>query len=171
MKKTVIILLLTIGLIGINKVSAQMGTAQTITWDVEVETDVKASKGNVWSYLNHVEKLKSLSNGYVKSIKEIDEEIVVSRDIVFSNGKQRSETITQTNVVEKFMVIKFKEKSLPKGVKKGTVGVFTKAIDDENTNIKWFARIEGKKSAKKALLVQLKTEFESYAKGFGNIKG
>ena len=171
MKKITIALFLILGLIGGKKVWAQMAGAQKVTWDVEIRVDVKAAKGDVWRFINDNEKLQYYSNGYVKSVKTIDEELVVSRDIVFSNGKKRSETIVQTDYVNKFMVIKINKASLPKGIKNAEIAIFTKEIDDENSNIQWLAKIEGNKSKKKILIKQLKAEFESYAKGFGNIKG
>lgn len=156
-------------LIVANSVEAQMAAAKTIVWDVQIDVDVNASKGEVWRMLNDNEKLQNHSGGYVKSIKTIDQELVVSKEIVFANGKSRSETIVQTDVVNKFMVIKIDSASLPKGIKTAEIAIFTKAIDDARTNILWVAKIEGKRSKKKLLMNTLKTEFESYAKGFGNI--
>ena len=170
MKKITVLLCLVIGLIGAKRGEAQMAAAKTIVWDVKINVDVKASKGDVWRLLNDNEKLQHLSNGYVRSVKTIDQELVVSREIVFTNGKKRSETIVQTDVVNKFMVIKINKASLPKGIKNAEIAIFTKDIDEENTNILWVAKIEGKKSQKQMLIDQLKAEFESYAKGFSSVK-
>jgi carbon monoxide dehydrogenase subunit G len=170
MKKTVILLSFVIGLIATKNVEAQMAAAGKIVWDVEINVDVKTSKGAVWRLINDNEQLQKHSNGYVKSVKTIDEELVVSKEIIFANGKKRTETIAQTDYVNKFMVIQINKSSLPKGIKNAEIAIFTKDIDDDNSNILWVAKIEGKKSSKQKLMDQLKAEFESYAIGFGKIK-
>ncbi|MDO5980955.1 hypothetical protein [Flavivirga spongiicola] len=166
MKKITTVLFLLLGLIGGKKASAQMGGAQKITWDVDVDVDVKASKSAVWGFLNNNEVLQSYSNGYIKSIRAIDE----SREIIFTNGKKRSETIVQTDGVNKFMVIKVNKVSLPKGIKNVRIGIFTKDKGEKKSNIHWVAKIEGGKSEKQILMKQLKAEFDSYVKGFSDIK-
>jgi hypothetical protein len=169
MKKISIVLVLLLSLIAREKVFAQMEATQKTTWDVNVSTGVKAYKGSVWRFLNDNEMLQRYSNGYVKSVKRISKEPQVSREIVFSNGNKRSESIVQADYVHKFMVIRICKASLPKGIKNAEIAIFTADIDDDNSNIQWKAKIEGSKSKKENFIKQLKAEFSAYAKGFGNI--
>ena len=168
-KITTLIVLALVFMVSKNS-EAQMAAAKTITWDIEINVDVKASKGEVWRHIIDNEKLKFYSNGYVSSIKKIDQELVESREILFSNGNKRIETIKQIDYVNKFMVIRINSESLPKGIKNAEIAIFTKEIDDENSNILWVTQIEGRKSSKQKLIDRLKAEFESYAIGFGEIK-
>jgi len=169
MKKIVIMFLFVLGLISTIRVEAQMAAATKTVWDLEVKVDVKISKGDLWRLIIDNEELINYSNQYVKSIKTKGDEGLL-REIVFTNGNKRSETIVQTDYVHKFLVIKIHKESLPKELKNAEIAIFTKDIDDNNSTITWLAKIEGKKSQKKQLLDQLKSEFKSYAEGFGTIK-
>lgn len=170
MKKVTVLLSLILMVITIKIGEAQMPAAKKVVWDAEVKVNVKASKGDVWQILNDNKKLQYYSNGYVKSIKSLDQELVDSREVVFANGNKRSETITQTDHLHKFMVIVINKASLPKGVKYAQIAIFTKDIDGENTSISWYAMVNGKKLRKQQLVEQLKAEFNAYAKGFGSIQ-
>lgn len=169
MKKTVVLFLFALGIIGAIRVEAQMATATKTVWDLEVKVDVKTSKGDLWRLISDNEQLINYSNGYVKSIKtnDYDEQL---REIEFTNGNKRFETIVQTDYVHKFLVIKIHKESLPKELKNAEIAIFTKDIDDINSTITWLAKIEGEKMQKQQLLDQLKSEFESYAKGFSSVK-
>ncbi|WP_418603527.1 hypothetical protein [Hwangdonia sp.] len=170
MNKVVILFFVVFNLFAANRVEAQMAAAKKIVWDVEINTIVNASKGDLWRLINDNQQLVKHSNGYVKSIKSIDQNPSdVKREIRFANGNRRLETIVQTDLVNKFMVIKINKASLIKGIKNAEIAIFTKSIDDENSRISWLAKIEGKKSQKKLLVKQLKAEFEAYAKGFNNL--
>jgi carbon monoxide dehydrogenase subunit G len=169
MKKIIVTLLL--GIVFVNGIFAQMATAQTIVWDLEVEAQVDASHATVWKYLNDAKMVEETSNGFVKSMIKTDEKVPVSVNVHFSNGNKRSETIVQINHVYKFMSIDINKESLPKGVKNGEFSIFTKSDDDGRTSISWKAKIDGNKNGKQKLIRQLKTEFEAYKIGFGKIAG
>ncbi len=170
MKKINLLCILLVGMFGVKTSTAQMPAAKTIVWDVKISADVKASKGDVWRVLIDNEKLQQYSNGYVKSVTTIDQELVESRDVVFTNGNTRTETFAQTDYVNKFMVIRINKISLPKGIKSAEIAIFTKDLDDDGSNILWVAKITGRKSAKQKLMNQLEDEFNAYAKGFTKIK-
>lgn len=170
MKKVTIVLFLLLGVVSGGKVSAQMAAATKTTWDVNVSTGVNASKGAVWRFLNDNEMLQRYSNGYVVSVRTIDQEPKVSREIIFSDGKKRVESIVQTDYVHKFMVLKISKASLPKGIKSAEIAIFTTDLSENTSTIQWKAKIEGSKSKKEILKNQLKAEFSAYAKGFENIK-
>jgi len=79
------------------------------------------------------------------------------------------ESVVQSDAENKFMVIEFDEKSLPKEVSSVQIAIFTKEKDNSNSIISWNARIDGDKIAKKVLIDQLKAEFDSYAIGYSKI--
>ena len=169
MNKTIVLIVLVIGFFGINKMEAQMAAAKKIMWDVKVVAKVNTYKGAAWRIITDDEKFPSVSNGTIKSVTTNEEGLDPIREVVFTNGNTRSETIIQTDYVYKFMVIKINKNSLPQGIKNAEIAVFTNEVDDDNSTITWTAKIEGKKSAKQKLKTQLKSEFESYAKGLSTI--
>lgn len=164
MKRIILSLMLLTGLSAITA-KAQMGEAQTIKWDVSKDVTLNISQDIAWEILNQPEMLVKASNGYVTSIVVTDAKFPVSRDVFFADGSKRSETIKQMEKEHKFMVIQLAEASLPKGVKEAEFAIFTKAKGDLST-ISWTALIIGNAEGKKALMEQLKAEFESYAAGF-----
>lgn len=168
--KKIVFFILVLSLIVTKTVEAQMATATKIVWDVKISADLNASKGDVWRVITDYDKLPKYSNQYVKSIKKIGEGTAESREVVFTNGNKRSETIEQKDYVNKFMVIRINKESLPEGVKYAEIAIFTKDIDDENSNISWLAKVEGKKLQKQKLMDELEVEFKSYIKGFLNLR-
>lgn len=164
MKKIILSLLLVISL-SAAKTNAQMGTAQKIKWDVEKEVDVNMEVDATWEVFNNTELLKKASNGYVSNIEVIDSNHPVTRKIFFSNGGSRLEKISQNEAHNKLIAIDFPESTLPKGIKAIQYAIFLKAKDSKTT-VMWRAMIKGDEEAKKALVMQLLQEFDSYVLGF-----
>lgn len=168
MKKIITTFVLLLSLIFVNETSAQMASAKKIVWDLSQDVKVNTTQNTVWNYLNDAEMLKKLSNGYVKSVSLVEDD-VVSINVLFSNGNKRYGKIVQSSAQYKFMVITINNESLPKGVKTGEIAIFTKSESDETSSITWKAKINGNKKGKEQLINQLNAEFESYKVGFSKI--
>lgn len=163
MKKIIFSLLLLTGL-SAYKASAQMGAAQKVKWDVEKDADINMELDAVWNIFQNNELLKKASNGYVSAIEVIDTAMPISRKVVFSNGGDRLESITQNEAHNKLIAIDFADSNLPKGIKAAQYAIFFKA-NGGKTNVKWRAMVKGDNDAKQALMKQLNAEFDSYATG------
>jgi carbon monoxide dehydrogenase subunit G len=164
MKRILLFLLFLIGLSAF-KASAQMGQAQTIKWDVSKEVTLNMPQDELWDMLRKPEMLKKAANGYLTSIVITDPTFPVSRNLVFSDGSKRTETVKQLDEQYKFMVIQLGTASLPQGVTEAEIAIFTKAKENQSS-ISWMAKIVGKDEGKKSLMAQLTTEFDNYAAGF-----
>ncbi|WP_316815482.1 hypothetical protein [Pedobacter nyackensis] len=163
MKKIILSLLLLTGLSAI-KANAQMEAARKVKWDVEKDVDIAMEADMAWDIFTNDELLKKASNGYVSAIEVIDANMPVSRKIVFSNGGNRVENITQREAHNKLISIHFSDTNLPKGIKSAQYAIFIKAKDNK-TNVAWRALVKGDEEARKALITQLTAEFDSYAVG------
>jgi len=166
MKNTIATFVLLLGLIFGSGIYAQMAEAQQSIWDISEEAKVNTTQYAVWNYLNDAKMLKQLSNGYVKSVSIIEDNTPPSIKVLFTKGNNRSGKIVQSDVVNKFMVIKINKESLPKGVKEGEIAIFTKSEGKNKSSINWKAKIVGNKQGKQILFNQLKAEFEAYKIGF-----
>jgi len=162
MKKVILFLFVLIGVVGNNKLYAQMEAAQQIKWDVVKAVDCNMSQDMAWRVISDPEMFKRASNGYITSVSSTEP---TSRVIAFSNGNKRSENITQFDKENRFIVIQFNKESLPQGITSAMITIFAKG-NDEKSNITWRAKAEGSKEAKVALMEQLKVEFDNYAIGF-----
>jgi hypothetical protein len=169
MKKIILVIFFINGIVGTHKVFAQMQNAQPIIWDIIKEVNINASQTSVWNFLNDVSMFKSLSNGFVSSADIVSGKNPLTLNLVFADGSNRLESVVQSDAENKFMVIEFDEKSLPKEVSSVQIAIFTKEKDNSNSIISWNARIDGDKIAKKVLIDQLKAEFDSYAIGYSKI--
>ncbi len=167
--KTIVSLFLLLGLISTNKTFAQMASSKKIAWDIDKKVDVNVSQNTAWEFLNDVKMLKQLSNGYVTSATKGSKGNLVSINLVFLNGIVRTETIVQTDIVNKFMVIEISKESLPKGVINAEIAIFTNTKDDGNSSVNWKAKIDGENPGKQILMDQLNTEIGAYTVGFGKI--
>lgn len=165
MRKIIWSLFLVLGVLGGTGAYAQMGAATPIKWDVNKEVAFNMEQHRAWEILNSVDLLKIAANGYLSSIKISDPAFPVGRDIVFSDGTKRSESITQLDQQYKFMNIAINKASLPKGVTSADITIFTKSKGDK-TNIQWGAVVKGNEEGKKAMISQLTAEFDSYIAGF-----
>lgn len=150
------------------KASAQMGAAQKITYDINKEAIVNMPQDQVWEILNQPELLQKASNGYVTSITVKDANFPVVREVLFTDGSKRTETIKQLEKQYKFMVIQIDNAYLPKGVSEGEIVVFTKD-KDAKCELLWKAKIKGSDEGKKALMEKLNAEFDAYAIGFDKL--
>ena len=169
MKRIILSICLILGIIGNNKIFAQMQNAQPITWDIVKEINVNASQNTVWKLLNDASMLKSLSNGFVSSADIVSSKNPLTINLVFSDSSNRLESVVQSDAENKFMVIEINKKSLPKDVTSVQIAIFTKVKDNSNSIISWNARIDGDKIAKKVIIDKLKAEFDSYAIGYSKI--
>jgi hypothetical protein len=166
MKKIIIsCLFLVLCVLGGSRAYAQMEASTPIKWDINKEVAFEMEQSRVWEILNSVDLLKIAANGYLSSMKISDPTFPVGRDIVFSDGTKRSESITQLDQQYKFMNIAINKESLPKGVTSAEITIFTKAKGDK-TNIQWGAVVKGNEEGKKAMISQLTAEFDSYIAGF-----
>ncbi|NQX39362.1 hypothetical protein SAMN05421820_102264 [Pedobacter steynii] len=156
---------LILGVSGGSGAYAQMAAATPIKWDLNKEVSFNMEQYRAWEILNSVDLLKIAANGYVSSIKVSDPAFPVGRDIVFSDGTKRSESITQLEHQHKFMNIAINKASLPKGVTSAEITIFTKSKGDK-TNIQWGAVVKGNEEGKKAMISQLTAEFDAYIAGF-----
>lgn len=166
LKKITLSLVIFLMAVGVKEVSAQMAAATPIKWDVTKVITIPMEQYDVWEILNDVERLQALSNGFATSIKIIDANSPVEREVEFADASKRLETISQTDIINKFMVIKFDPKALPEGIKAAEIAVFTKSLDDDQAQISWNFKVEGGKKEKAALMEKIKAEFENYAIGF-----
>nr|WP_121269306.1 hypothetical protein [Pedobacter schmidteae] len=163
MKKIILSLLLLTG-VSAYKANAQMEAAKKLKWDVEKGADINMELDAVWGVFQNNDLLKKASNGYVSAIEVIDATMPISRKIVFSNGGDRLESITQNEAHNKLIAISFDDTKLPKGIKAAQYAIFFKA-NGSKTNVMWRALVTGDTDAKEALVKQLNAEFDSYATG------
>lgn|GEM_PF-1175722 len=163
MKKVLLSLLLLTSLSAI-KTNAQMAAAQQVKYDIVKNADIDMEADSLWQIFNNNELMKKASNGYISAIEVVDTNMPVSRKVVLSNGNSRIENITQNEPHNKFIVIQFSDSALPKGIKSAMMSVVLKAKDSK-TNITWRALVKGDGEAKKALIAQLTSEFDSYVAG------
>lgn len=144
---------------------AQMGTAATINWDVDVRFDVPIQQDSVWTLLKNYTLISKLSNGYVLRIVDKGQILPIAREVSLSNGTQRAEMLTQQDEQHKFLVYSIDKRSLQEGLSLVQVAVFTKEKDG-HTEINWKAIIQGKDEAKKQEAERMKIEAEHYRKGW-----
>jgi hypothetical protein len=156
---------LILGVLGGKSVYAQMGAAAPIKWDLSKEVAFNMEQSRAWEILNSPELLKIAANGYLTSMTISDPTFPVSRDLVFTDGTKRSESIVQLDQEYKFMKITINKASLPKGITEAEIIIFTRPKGDK-TNIMWGAVLKGNEEAKKAMVGQLTAEFDSYVAGF-----
>ncbi|SMO56459.1 SRPBCC family protein [Solitalea koreensis] len=170
MKKTLlaIFILSLVAILSPKRSHAQMGTAQTVEWDVTKIAIVKADQESAWNLLSNLKKITVSSKGFVKSAEIKGSDLPCDRVLIFADGSTRTEEIKQIDQNYKFLVYGIKKESLPKDVESATIAVFTKSKDGM-TEVKWLARIEGKAEAKQALKAQLETEFSQYSSGIINL--
>ncbi|UKJ07645.1 hypothetical protein [Solitalea lacus] len=169
--KKIISLIVLLGLIVIaspKPAQAQMAAAQQVSWDVSKIATVKAEQDAVWDLLSNLKEITVYGKGTVKSVEIIGTSLPYDRVLTFSDGAKRKEQIDQIDQRYKFMAYRFKDESLPKGIEKVSIAVFTKD-NNGNTEVKWLARIEGNKDAKMSLVEQLTKEAEVYLSGMANL--
>lgn len=145
---------------------AQMAAAQQMDWTLDVELVVPIERDSLWSLMKDYALAHKLSEGYIISIVDQDSSRPILREVTFANGSKREELLTQVDEQHRFLVFKYKDTSLPKGIKSVHFAFFTKEIDDLNSKINWLVRVDGDKGAKEALVKQLGIEMQSYKVGY-----
>lgn len=152
--------------LGLEFSNAQMAAARKVIWDVETTAVVPVSRDSVWRLLKDHALVSVLSNGYVVSLKDLDEVMPIDREAIFKSGIKRKESLVTLDSQHRFFGYNYKLESLPKGVKSVMVAVFTKEVDESGTEISWKAKIEGGKEEVEAFKRVLNEEFTHYAAGY-----
>jgi len=143
-----------------------MGTAATISWDVDVRFDVPVQQDSVWTLLKDYTLVSKLSKGYVLRMVDKGQTLPIDREVSLSNGTQRAEMLTQQDEQHKFLVYRIDNLSLQEGLSLVQVAVFTKEKEGGYTEINWKAIIQGKDEAKKQETERMKIEAEQYRQGW-----
>lgn len=145
---------------------AQMGTAATVSWDIDRKVEVAVARDSVWSLLKNNRLAAVLSNGYVKSIVNKGTELPISREVTLKDGSRREELVNQLDEQHRFLVYTIKKEALSQGLEAVQVAIFTKEKGEERTEISWMVKMDGDSGAKKKYIETLNIEIEQYAAGF-----
>lgn len=165
MKKLVLLMGIMCGLAS-SSVYAQMAAAVRITPTVEAKLEVSVERDSLWSLMIDHSMVSQLSDGYILSIENKDNIAPILREVKLKNGTTREELLTQFETQHRFYVSKFKDSSLPKGVKSAQIAVFARERKEGGAEIVWDVIINGDKEAKELLRQQMEAEVQAYKAGF-----
>jgi len=150
---------------------AQMGSAKTVSWDVDVRFVVPVQQDSIWTVWKDYTLVPHISNGYVQRIVNEDNILPIRRQVYLSNGQKRTEILTQLDEQHKFLVYHIDESSLPEGLKLIQIAIFTKEGEDGKTELNCKAIVNGDKSVKNKVIEQIKAEIEQYQLGLNDYFG
>ncbi|MDR2284375.1 MAG: hypothetical protein LBE37_14245 [Sphingobacterium sp.] len=166
MKKHIFLVTFVLTFLGLSSSNAQMAAAVRITPTVEDKLEVSVERDSLWSLMIDYSMVSQLSEGYVVSIENKDDIAPILREVKLKNGSIREELLTQFEQQNRFYVSRFKDSSLPKGVKSVQIAVFAREKKEGGSQIVWDVLIEGDKEAKESLKQQMTAEVQAYKAGF-----
>ena len=165
MKKVLLLCCVLIGF-ATRPIYAQMAAAVRITPTVEDRLEVPVERDSLWSLMIDNSLVSQLSGGYVLSIENKDNIAPILREVKLQDGTIREELLSQFEVQNRFYVSRFKDSSLPKGIKSVQLAVFAREKKEESAEIVWDVNIDGEKDAKELLRQQMTAEVQAYKAGF-----
>ncbi len=147
-------------------VMAQMEAARKINPEYLHETRIKSDPPTIWQTIRDLPKVKDYSNGAITEVNIRTVGGTQFRDLVFADGRKRTDEIEQVHDTYKFFVFRVAA-PLPSGVSKAIVTALVESIPDSigTSVVRWSIIMEGNKSAKKALTDTLVAEIANYEAG------
>lgn len=145
---------------------AQMGAAQKVVPEYLHETRIKNNPPAIWETIRDLPKVKDYSNGMITEVNIRTEGGSQFRDLVFADGRKRTDEIEQVHDTYKFFVFHIAAPLTP-GVSKAIVTALVESHPEiKGTSVvRWSIIMEGDKSAKKALTESLTAEIANYEAG------
>jgi len=145
---------------------AQMEAAQRIEPEYLHETRIKNDPPTIWQTIRDLPKVKDYSNGTITEVNIRTVGGTQFRDLVFADGRKRTDEIEQIHDTYKFFVFHVAA-PLPSGVSKAIVTALVESLPDSigTSVVRWSIIMEGNKSAKKALTDTLVAEIANYEAG------
>ncbi|MGE7775009.1 hypothetical protein ACQKLP_09805 [Chitinophaga sp. NPDC101104] len=145
---------------------AQMGAAQKIVPEYLHETRIKSDPPAIWQTIRDLPKVKDYSNGTITEVNIRSVGGTQFRDLVFADGRKRTDEIEQIHDAYKFFVFHVAA-PLPTGVSKAIVTALVESLPDskDTSVVRWSIIMEGDKSARKALTDTLVAEIANYEAG------
>ncbi|MGX5817177.1 hypothetical protein ACWKWU_03225 [Chitinophaga lutea] len=145
---------------------AQMGAAQKVVPEYLHETRIKNDPPKIWQTIRDLPKVKDYSNGMITEVNIRTEGGTQFRDLVFADGRKRTDEIEQIHDIYKFFVFHISAPQTP-GVSKAIVTALVESLPDsqDTSVVRWSIIMEGNKAAKKALTDSLIAEIGQYEAG------
>ncbi|MBC9929183.1 SRPBCC family protein [Chitinophaga qingshengii] len=145
---------------------AQMQAAQKIIPDYTHETQVKSTPVKIWRVIRDLPQVKEYSNGMIREVNIRTVNDTKFRDLVFSDGRKRTDEIEQVHDQYKFFVFHVQD-PLPAGIRKAVVTALVESLPDKDdvSVVRWSIILEGDKSGRKPLVETLSAEIANYEAG------
>lgn len=146
--------------------TAQMEAAQKVVPEYLHETRIQADPPKVWQTIRDLSKVKDYANGMIAEVNIRTQGGTWFRDLVFADGRKRTDEIEQVHDVYKFFVFHVHAPLTP-GVSKAIVTALVESLPGSKGTsvIRWSIIMEGDKSAKKILTDSLIAEIANYEAG------
>lgn len=145
---------------------AQMEAAQKVTPEYLHETRINNHPPDIWQVIRDLPKVKDYSNGMITEVNIRTERGTQYRDLVFADGRKRTDEIEQVQETYKFFVFQISS-PLPAGVTKAIITALVESIPGSKGTsvVRWSIIMDGEKAAKKALTDSLTAEIANYEAG------